>query len=72
MRDRLRDLGRSVADFGADLTLPPGGGVRALSDQVEAWRAAGGTHVSVITMGLGLDSVDAHIDYLVSVADALL
>ena len=32
---------------------------------------AGGTHVSVATMGLGLDSVDAHIDYLATVATAL-
>jgi hypothetical protein len=31
----------------------------------------GGTHVSVVTMGLGLDSVDGHLDYLASVADAL-
>jgi hypothetical protein len=36
-----------------------------------AWRDAGGTHLSVVTMGLGLDSVDAHIDYITSVAGAL-
>jgi hypothetical protein len=30
-----------------------------------------GTHVSVVTMGLGLDSVDAHIDYITSVAGTL-
>ncbi len=39
--------------------------------EVDAWREAGGTHVSVVTMGLGLDSVDGHLDYLASVADAL-
>ena len=39
--------------------------------EIDAWREAGGTHVSVVTMGLGLDSVDGHIDYLASVADAL-
>jgi probable F420-dependent oxidoreductase len=71
MRDHVHDLGRSVADFGADLTAPPGGGLSELSSRVEAWRTAGGTHVSVITMGQGLDSVDGHIDYLRSVADAL-
>ncbi len=32
---------------------------------------AGGTHAAVATMGFGLDSVDAHIDYLTTVADAL-
>ena len=30
-----------------------------------------GTHVSVVTMGLGLGSADSHIDYLASVAEAL-
>ena len=49
----------------------PQGGVDDLTAEIDAWREAGGTHVSVVTMGLGLDSVDAHIDYLASVADAL-
>jgi hypothetical protein len=39
--------------------------------KIDAWREAGGTHLSVVTMGLGLDSVDGHIDYIASVADAL-
>ena len=39
--------------------------------KVDAWRDAGGTHISLATMGLGLDSADAHIDYLASVAEAL-
>ena len=43
---------------------------RAIAE-IDAWREAGGTHVSVVTMGLGLDSVDGHIDYLASVAAAL-
>ncbi len=42
-----------------------------VATEIDAWREAGGTHVSVVTMGLGLDSVDGHIDYLASVADAL-
>jgi hypothetical protein len=53
------------------LVAPGAGGVADLPAQVDAWRAAGGTHVSVVTMGLGLDSIDAHIDYIASVADAL-
>ena len=28
------------------------------------------THVSVVSMGLGLDSVDGHIDYFASVKEA--
>ena len=31
----------------------------------------GGTHVTVVTMGLGLESVDAHIDYIASLAEEL-
>jgi hypothetical protein len=42
-----------------------------LAAVIDAWREAGGTHVSIVTMGLGLTSVDGHIDYLASVADAL-
>ena len=71
MRDRVSGLGRSVDDFGADLTALDRAGVAELAAKIDAWREAGGTHASVVTMGLGLDSVDAHIDYIASVADAL-
>jgi probable F420-dependent oxidoreductase len=71
LRDRVRSLGRSAEDFGGDYVAVPGGGLGRLAADVDAWRQAGGTHVSVVTMGLGLDSADAHIDYLATVADAL-
>lgn len=71
MRERLKELGRSVDDFGGDLVTGSPRGVAELPATVEAWRDAGGTHVSVVTMGLGLDSVDAHLDYIASVADTL-
>jgi probable F420-dependent oxidoreductase len=71
LRDRVRDLGRSVDEFGADYVALPRGGMGELTAEIDAWREAGGTHVSVVTMGLGLDSVDGHIEYLASVADAL-
>ena len=72
LRDRVSDLGRSAEDFGADyVALPGSGGVGDLMAEIDAWREAGGTHVSVVTMGLGLDSADGHLDYLASVADAL-
>jgi hypothetical protein len=48
-----------------------GGDLGALTGEIEAWRNAGGTHVSVVTMGLGLDSVDAHIDYVSSLSGRL-
>jgi probable F420-dependent oxidoreductase len=71
LRDRVAGLNRSVDDFGGDYVVLPEGGIGDLKAEVDAWRDAGGTHVSVVTMGLGLVSVDAHIDYLASVADAL-
>ena len=71
MRVRTAGVGRSVEDFGADYVALPHGDVDDLKAEIDAWREAGGTHVSVVTMGLGLDSVDAHIDYFASVAGAL-
>jgi alkanesulfonate monooxygenase SsuD/methylene tetrahydromethanopterin reductase-like flavin-dependent oxidoreductase (luciferase family) len=70
LRDRVGGLGRSVEDFGADY-VSLSRGVGDLTAEIDAWREAGGTHVSVVTMGLGLDFVDGHIGYLASVADAL-
>jgi probable F420-dependent oxidoreductase len=71
LRDRVRSLGRSVEAFGAEYVLRPQLPSGDLTAQIDAWREAGGTHFSVVTMGLGLDAVDGHIDYLASVAKAL-
>jgi probable F420-dependent oxidoreductase len=71
MRDRVGGLGRSVEEFGADWVVLSRGGLDDLAAEIDAWREAGGTHVSVDTMGRGLDSVDGHIDYLAAVANAL-
>jgi probable F420-dependent oxidoreductase len=71
LRDRVVALGRSADDFGADwIALPHGGTAEVVSD-VEAWRAAGGTHISLVSMGLGMESAERHIEYLTSVAHAL-
>jgi probable F420-dependent oxidoreductase len=71
LRDRLRRLDRSLEDFGAEYVALPQGGVDHLMAEIDAWREAGGTHVSVVTMGLGLTSAEAHSGYLATVADAL-
>ena len=71
LRDRVRRLGRSVEDFGGDYAILPPGGLGDLTSEIGAWRVAGGTHASVVTMGRGLDSIDGHIDYLTSVAHAV-
>ena len=67
----MAGLGRSVEDFGGEYVAVGPSGAGDLTGETDTWREAGGTHVSVVTMGLGLDSVDGHIDYLASVADGL-
>jgi probable F420-dependent oxidoreductase len=71
LSDRVRALDRPVEDFGREYVVLPRGGLDGLKTEVDGWRRAGGTHVSVVTMGRGLGSVDSHIDYLASVAEAL-
>jgi probable F420-dependent oxidoreductase len=71
LRERVARVGRSVDEFGGDYVALSGGDMGELTREVEAWRNAGGTHVSVVTMGLGLDSVDAHIHYISSLSKRL-
>jgi probable F420-dependent oxidoreductase len=71
MPGRLAKAGRPTEHFGAEFVAVPHDGLDGLRVDVDRWRDAGGTHLSVVTMGLGLDTIDAHIDYLTGVADAL-
>jgi probable F420-dependent oxidoreductase len=71
MRIRLDALDRSVEAFGREYVRLPEGGLDDLKADVDAWRKAGGSHFALVTMGLGLSSIDGHIDYLASVAAAL-
>jgi probable F420-dependent oxidoreductase len=71
MPGRLAKAGRPTEHFGAEFVAVPHDGLDGLRVDVDRWRDAGGTHLSVVTMGLGLDTIDAHIDYLTGVADGL-
>lgn len=71
LRDQVANAGRSVDDFGGEYVALSGANISELTAEISAWREAGGTHVSVVTMGLGLDSTEAHNDYIASVAAAL-
>jgi probable F420-dependent oxidoreductase len=71
LRDRVRGAGRSVEDFGGEYVTHPQGGIDSIAAEIDAWGDAGGSHFSVVTMGLGLDSVDGHLDYIASVAHGL-
>jgi probable F420-dependent oxidoreductase len=46
-------------------------GVEKLVDHVERWRAAGASHLSINTMGVGLGAVDGHLAVLAEAAAAL-
>ncbi|MDZ7674487.1 MAG: LLM class F420-dependent oxidoreductase [Acidimicrobiales bacterium] len=73
--DRLRVLadeaGRARNLIGAEALFLARKGTDDLRAKISAWADAGGTHASVVTMGLGLDSVEAHVDYLGTVAEAI-
>ena len=71
VRDLVREHGRPAETFGGEYVVLPWGGIGELTAEINAWERAGGTHVSIVTMGRGLDSVDGHIDLLSALADAL-
>ena len=72
---RLRELvdaaGRRRSDVGAESMIFTRKGPDDAAAKLQRWADAGGTHGSVVTMGLGLDSAAAHIDYVGAVADAI-
>jgi len=67
----LTEQGRSTSMFGAEAMVTGHTDPRAVSSAVERWGLNGGTHAAVTSMGLGLDSIEAHLDYIASVASAL-
>lgn len=71
LQDLLGEQGRPVEGFGAEYAIRSNQGPEAVADKMLAWREMGGTHSCVVTMGLGLETVDQHVDYLVKVANAL-
>jgi probable F420-dependent oxidoreductase len=71
LRERVSELGRPADQFGGEWVPRPSASVTDDIAALEAWREAGGTHAAVVTMGLGLDGVDAHIDRLTAMAKGL-
>ena len=73
--DRVRELvvqqGRSDEGFGGEYVVMSRKGPEEVTAKIGAWRDAGGTHAAVLTMGLGLGSIDGHIEYLAAIADVL-
>jgi probable F420-dependent oxidoreductase len=66
-----RAAGRDPADIGMEGRVSWRGDVDALADEVDRWRQAGATHVSVNTMGAGLGGVAGHLAALTETATRL-
>lgn len=71
LQEELRRRGRSVESFGAQRSILARKGPEDAAQQVRAWADLGGTHASIVSMFQGLDSAEAHLDYLGQVADSL-
>ena len=59
---KLAELGRADDGFGFESIQQFANGANRWPHDIVAWRDAGGSHISVVTMGANLDTVDAHID----------
>ncbi|MCI0521900.1 MAG: LLM class F420-dependent oxidoreductase [Chloroflexi bacterium] len=68
----LKEAGRSWENFGLEARLGYGeGNVVEWQRAVEEWRAAGMTHLSFNTMGVGLDTAEKHIEAVRRFAEAV-
>ncbi len=65
----LSEAGRSSEGYGRELITIAARSVDDCCKAADEWRAAGGTHLSVVTMGMDLDSADAHIDFISQVRE---
>lgn len=59
---RLAELGRGGDAFGFESIQQYSRGGNQWPGDITAWRDAGGSHISVVTMGANLTTVDSHID----------
>lgn len=60
----LADRGRDNKDFGFESLQQFARGGDRWTEDIGAWHNAGGSHISIMTMGAGLSTVDQHIDAL--------
>ena len=59
---RLEELGRPRDSFGFESIQQYSRGDNQWPGDIAAWRDAGGSHISVVTMGASLTTVDSHIE----------
>lgn len=71
LKQLLKDGGRAEAGFGFHCNMLKAKSPQAVVETASRWRDTGGTHACVSTMGQSFTSIDQHIDYMKSVADAV-
>jgi probable F420-dependent oxidoreductase len=72
VNDAAEKAGRDPQSVGMEGRISWGsGGASAVAEQVEQWKVAGATHVTINTMGTGLVSVGDHLEALGATAQAL-
>ena len=71
LRELVAEEGRPADAVGAESMIFTKKGPEDAAAKLRRWAEAGGTHGSIVTMGLGLDSADAHVDYVGRVAEAI-
>ena len=71
----LAEAGRPLSGFRAHLIIQTGkaAGVapEEVGERIRQWEDLGGTHASVVTMGLGFTTLDQHLDYYANVKQRL-
>ncbi|HKY92788.1 MAG TPA: LLM class F420-dependent oxidoreductase [Nevskiaceae bacterium] len=66
LQQLLRENGRDVSSFGAEYIQNALSGAFDLDSAVDGacrWKEAGGTHVTVVSMGHGFTTVEQHLDF---------
>ena len=67
----LAEEGRSVNGFGAEAMINGYIDPVEAANAVERWSEVGGTHAAIVSMYLGLGTLEAHVDYYTAAAGAL-
>jgi probable F420-dependent oxidoreductase len=71
VRHHLAEAGRPEAGFGRELITIRATNLEQTVDTVNRWRDAGGTHASINSMGKGLTTIPAHLDFIAEVRHRL-
>lgn len=71
LRQLVADAGRDPASFPMQCNMLTAKSVVAVAEGAARWRDSGGSHAAFQTMGQGLTGIDAHVDYIAQVAEAL-